>query len=183
MCYDKTYESFLEAFPNATQDIFKEPRTCCICGEDYYGCGNDAAPLVDGSCCDQCNTDYVFPARFAYREMAEDPTLRKVMNDCCDGYGIISDKMSSEEKVVHYVLAYNKEQFPCLESFPESGSNFFRRLQIEHIGDLLMQDCMETGYGVLLLEDNNIRVLFNNEKPYQWLLFRAQNRVDIGKAA
>jgi hypothetical protein len=37
---------------------------CIICGDPCYGYGNNPAPLRDeGSCCDECNMEYVIPAR------------------------------------------------------------------------------------------------------------------------
>ena len=40
---------------------------CVICQDPYYGYGNNPAPLRDeGSCCDECNMEYVIPARIKY---------------------------------------------------------------------------------------------------------------------
>ena len=37
---------------------------CVMCGDPCYGYGNNPAPLRDeGSCCDECNMEYVIPAR------------------------------------------------------------------------------------------------------------------------
>ena len=38
-------------------------HACSICGELYSGDGNDAGPVSDGSCCDDCNERYVIPVR------------------------------------------------------------------------------------------------------------------------
>jgi hypothetical protein len=38
---------------------------CSICGCSYRGFGNNAAPINDGRCCDDCNTSRVIPARIA----------------------------------------------------------------------------------------------------------------------
>ena len=40
--------------------------TCCICGGEYKGWGNNPWPLSksdDERCCDYCNGMYVIPAR------------------------------------------------------------------------------------------------------------------------
>jgi hypothetical protein len=38
--------------------------TCCICGEDFEGHGNNPAPYREsGKCCDACNRKFVVPAR------------------------------------------------------------------------------------------------------------------------
>lgn len=36
---------------------------CCLCGGDAGEYGNNAHPLKDGKCCDDCNTTKVIPAR------------------------------------------------------------------------------------------------------------------------
>lgn len=36
---------------------------CSICGNNYYGYGNNALPVIAGRCCNQCNTLVVIPAR------------------------------------------------------------------------------------------------------------------------
>jgi hypothetical protein len=33
----------------------EKPNLCSICGQDYYGYGNNALPINDGRCCDDCN--------------------------------------------------------------------------------------------------------------------------------
>ncbi len=38
--------------------------TCCICGEEFEGYGNNPAPVKEsGKCCDACNRKFVIPAR------------------------------------------------------------------------------------------------------------------------
>lgn len=40
--------------------------TCCICGDDFEGYGNNPAPYKEsGKCCDACNRKFVIPARLA----------------------------------------------------------------------------------------------------------------------
>lgn len=36
---------------------------CSICGKEYTGWGNNARPVNNGRCCDECNTKVVIPAR------------------------------------------------------------------------------------------------------------------------
>ena len=44
---------------NHTQEIEKddeeETYRCVLCNEVYTGYGNNAQPLADGKCCDECN--------------------------------------------------------------------------------------------------------------------------------
>jgi hypothetical protein len=46
----------------------EKPKTCCICGEKFYGWGNNPYPVVKTNdenvvCCNECNSLYVIPAR------------------------------------------------------------------------------------------------------------------------
>lgn len=41
----------------------KEPKICVICGKEYQGWGNNAMPVAEGECCDECNLKKVIPAR------------------------------------------------------------------------------------------------------------------------
>ena len=36
---------------------------CCLCGKEFNGWGNNAAPVANGECCDECNSNIVIPAR------------------------------------------------------------------------------------------------------------------------
>ena len=39
-------------------------KTCCLCGKEFEGYGNNPAPLKDsGECCGRCNAEKVIPAR------------------------------------------------------------------------------------------------------------------------
>ena len=34
-------------------------KCCSICGKEYEGFGNNAQPLADGDCCDNCNNKVI----------------------------------------------------------------------------------------------------------------------------
>ena len=40
-----------------------EENVCVICGTPLNGYGNNADPVADGRCCDDCNVAFVIPAR------------------------------------------------------------------------------------------------------------------------
>ncbi len=43
---------------------FEVGKICCICGERFYGHGNDPHPIKEeGECCFECNCFKVIPAR------------------------------------------------------------------------------------------------------------------------
>ena len=44
-------------------DEDKEKQKCVICGKPIVGYGNNALPVAEGNCCDQCNQNVVIPAR------------------------------------------------------------------------------------------------------------------------
>ena len=42
-------------------------RVCSLCNDDFVGMGNNPEPLAEFEqrCCDDCNSEKVFPARLA----------------------------------------------------------------------------------------------------------------------
>ena len=39
-------------------------KTCCLCGVEFEGYGNNPAPVKEsGECCDRCNAEKVLTAR------------------------------------------------------------------------------------------------------------------------
>ena len=45
-------------------DRIEKTKICVICGRPYTGYGNNAAPVAEGQCCDECNISTVIPLRF-----------------------------------------------------------------------------------------------------------------------
>ena len=43
--------------------IVEEKKICSICGKVFVGFGNNASPINDGICCDNCNSTVVIPER------------------------------------------------------------------------------------------------------------------------
>ena len=41
----------------------KRRQLCCFCKKEIIGFGNNAQPVRDGQCCDECNLSIVIPAR------------------------------------------------------------------------------------------------------------------------
>lgn len=69
--FNQTFESY-DVFGNKLLTEAKEEKeTCCICGEEIDGYGNNAEPYKTGKCCDGCNIKFVIPARLNYRETSE----------------------------------------------------------------------------------------------------------------
>lgn len=55
-------------------------HTCCLCGKEFEGYGNNADPVADGICCDECNRAKVVPARVAAWK-AEGDLFREVAKE------------------------------------------------------------------------------------------------------
>lgn len=49
-------------------------KQCCICNKPFDGLGNNARPIMLGTCCDKCNASYVVPARLYF---ARKDSIRK----------------------------------------------------------------------------------------------------------
>lgn len=45
----------------------KKEGICVICLGAYYNWGNNAEPVTEGRCCDDCNMQQVIPARLSMR--------------------------------------------------------------------------------------------------------------------
>jgi hypothetical protein len=46
-----------------TKTDWEQIYECSICGDEQFGYGNNAWPLNDGRCCDNCNAGAVIPTR------------------------------------------------------------------------------------------------------------------------
>src|SRR5262245_30035657 len=70
----------------------KPVQACLICGGAIVGFGNDAWPMNDDRCCDQCNAERVIPAlrlreRDAKRERGNGGALQMIdLNDIEDSF-------------------------------------------------------------------------------------------------
>lgn len=58
-------------------------KKCCICGKDIQGWGNNALPVKDGICCDECNEKKVIPARIVqlYKNKGTKTEQKRVNED------------------------------------------------------------------------------------------------------
>lgn len=45
------------------KEDYAETGICSICGKEYTHWGNNAQPINDGRCCDECNSTRVVPER------------------------------------------------------------------------------------------------------------------------
>lgn len=64
----KAFDLMFEDIDATGKKLTEEDRTftCCICGEEEKGYGNNPEPFKhEGRCCDACNIKFVIPARLA----------------------------------------------------------------------------------------------------------------------
>lgn len=53
---------------------YKATHTCCICGKEFEGYGNNPSPIMDnGRCCDECDRTVVKPARILFGRKRDVP--------------------------------------------------------------------------------------------------------------
>ena len=85
--------------------------TCSICQREYTGYGNNAHPVNDGRCCDDCNVRTVIPARIKSMRATpdNDPELRRLMD------GLIDADEAGDK--VGYLKSLPPEQYDRLMMF------------------------------------------------------------------
>ncbi len=55
-----------------------EKHKCVICGKDFDGWGNNAWPIKDGICCDECNAEKVIPERLKQLNLKEEKEEKEI---------------------------------------------------------------------------------------------------------
>ena len=48
---------------------------CSICGKQYEGYGNNAQPVNNGRCCDECNRTVIIPRRITESVMLKEEQI------------------------------------------------------------------------------------------------------------
>jgi len=68
----------IEVHSMNNQPAYRGPaRTCCICGAEFYGYGNNPEPAIvvedykKDRCCDSCNENVVIPARLFIMDLID----------------------------------------------------------------------------------------------------------------
>jgi len=84
--------------------------TCCLCASTYTWYGNNAQPIVEGQCCDDCNYNYVIPARFGKRT---DEELRNNLLRILAEYEDDEDSEDDEDpETYHNRMRLNRDEDP-----------------------------------------------------------------------
>ena len=80
-----------------------EKRVCSICGREFTGYGNNAEPINDGICCDECNIGTVIPRRMAECFGASLEEFGKAADDAKDHK---ADGAEQKGKCIDFVVKF-----------------------------------------------------------------------------
>ena len=91
--FDLTFEAY-DVFGNRLTEAKQDrgTETCCICGEEYEGYGNNAEPYKKGYCCDACLIKFVLPARM--QAMTKNESLNEDLEGNTQKIDFETDKYS-----------------------------------------------------------------------------------------
>ena len=96
----------------------EEKHICSICSEEFEGYGNNAQPVNDGICCDDCNRRVVLPLRIY------------------SGY-VHSIKEKNQSEILE-VVSNNGIHFDYLkdiETLTDSKTFFINKVSVENLND------------------------------------------------
>lgn len=80
-----------------------EKRVCSICGKEFTGYGNNAEPINNGICCDECNVDIVIQRRInEYFE--NDLSKKKNVNE--NDVDCVKKNVASKEECIEFVVEF-----------------------------------------------------------------------------
>lgn len=81
-----------------------EKRVCSICGKEFTGYGNNAEPVNDGICCNECNFEVVIPRRmtewFGASSEESDKVTDSVKDDKVNG-------AASKKECIGFLIEFN----------------------------------------------------------------------------
>jgi len=80
---------------------------CCICKKEIipnkigWGRGNNALPVKDGRCCDECNWSVVIPARLKKVKMDKKELIKRLKE--CENKGNEDAHIEADELLLQYI--------------------------------------------------------------------------------
>ena len=78
---DLLYDPTNECVKPEVEESVNNTQICSICGKEYDGYGNNAEPINDGRCCDECNLSKVIPARLGLMKESLEQVERFIDSD------------------------------------------------------------------------------------------------------
>lgn len=85
-----------------------EKRVCSICGREFTGYGNNAEPINDGICCDECNIGAVIPRRMAEQFGASLEEFGKAADDANDNK---ADGAEQNGKCIDFIIEFESTKY------------------------------------------------------------------------
>lgn len=109
--------------------MFNKVKTnvCCICGKTYEGYGNNADPLANGRCCDECNAD-VIKRRVEYRwasdilnpmieKLGDNREMMQVSEGDVNGVPVTIELMRPRDKYMVFVKTDHEKGYEWFKLF------------------------------------------------------------------
>ena len=82
---------------------------CCLCGKNAGKCGNNAMPLANGQCCNDCNNNKVIPARLAgYHETDSEAAYEDLIKYSKKVNAIIAESVNGDCPQIYKILLMHK---------------------------------------------------------------------------
>lgn len=83
-------------------------KKCCICEREFIGMGNNPEPIMEGCCCDDCNSKFVIPARL-YEATVEEINYFEVARSPLEYRKLkmkLQEKNFEKYKMIQYMIQY-----------------------------------------------------------------------------
>lgn len=132
-------EELIEAVDE--QENVSDEHKCCICGGPLGKYGNNAEPVANGKCCDDCNIDVVIPAR---------------LNASKNNRIIEEDK---EETITYSIVKIDTEYVPAVENYSTESEVDAVIDELKEMSDEELYNKDILGYAQLDLYNDNIDVV------------------------
>lgn len=123
-------------------------HVCSICGKEYDGDGNNAKPVNDGRCCDECNANVVIPRRLADLNKSESSDTKKLVYDFLEDFYKIKYDMVLRAKLEE-VGDVNGPSDEFISGLFDETSKRLKELAERKLTDRVMQGILFGYIGVL----------------------------------
>lgn len=146
-------------------DNYKEEGICSICFKKYTHWGNNAYPVNEGRCCDECNANIVIPARIQQMINKENKEVNNMeniikMKDCTDNVKIIT---ALEDGTLELNSIEDWNRLKEIVKELSSSQGFYERLlrNMEKVNEeelefpILFGDNDDTTFEISLLDGDN----------------------------
>lgn len=152
-------------------------NTCVICGEEFEGYGNNAAPYAEGICCDECNALYVIPARIELMQKGKGATAEPIEAES------VNEDLEEEPAEAPAEVSNNNEALDLNNIFNSLVSDKFS--QITELKSLCEEEPIKNKPEIVEILKSIIDDLSIHVGQYQEIISyldgNYQSKVDAGK--